>query len=171
MRTNGTTCGSFFAVGCSLARATRHDQLTCVLITCMLHPTGKSKENNFKLSLFAPKFAPAACVCRLLLRRLSLNDEVGSQRQQVMLAGCVPSLSASTAHLKPVCAAQVSSLRGVRGPARVEFPFVRSTTSAPSQVSSPPPSHCSYRFITWPAASGKKPSHRFAVSPEPRTLY
>ena len=60
----------------------------------------------------------------LLLRRLSLNDEVGSQRQQVMLAGCVPSLSASTAHLKPVCAAQVSSLRGVRGPARVEFPFV-----------------------------------------------
>jgi hypothetical protein len=90
----------------------------------LLHPTGKSKENNFKVSLFAPKFALAACVCRLLLRRLSLNDEVGSQRQQVMLAGCVPSLSASTAHLKPVCAAQVSSLRGVRGPARVEFPFV-----------------------------------------------
>ena len=25
MRTNGTTCGSFFAVGCSLARATRLD--------------------------------------------------------------------------------------------------------------------------------------------------
>ena len=68
------------------------------------------------------KFQALLLSCRAsVIRRLFPHDEVGDRLQQALLAGFVASLSASTACLNPVCAAQVASLRGVRGPARAHF--------------------------------------------------